>query len=113
MKKSDILSLSIYVQYCSDWHAFVSEIEVVSVTSVIQLFVVINEKHGIFDCMFLVWFGKERASDSLHSGRLEPCMQVSIRVRIDCYAQPTLLVIKSDHDLINRGVIRVLTRFWL
>jgi len=40
-------------------------------------------------------------------------MNQTVHFRIDSSVQPILVTVESNHRLINRNVIRTLSRFWL
>jgi hypothetical protein len=69
----------------------------------------INEKHSLLDIMFLSEFSEKRMSKNLGCGWLKRCLEQFVRVRINCRVQLVLLVIESDHGLVNRNVVRTLS----
>jgi hypothetical protein len=54
---------------------FISEIEAVSLTGVFQRCSAIDEKHSVFNVVFLAEFGKERVSENVCSGRFKLCVE--------------------------------------
>ena len=111
---------------------FVSEIEAVAVTGVVEWCRAIDEKHGVnesqsdsfanqkpavsgdvLDVVFLAEFREERVSDHVRSGRFKLCMEQFVRIGIDSGVQPVLLVVELDHGFIDRDVIRIPSGFGL
>jgi len=67
---------------------------------------VIDEKHSIFDVMFLAEFPEKPLSQCGRSRRIQPHMQEFVRSRIDGSVQPELLAVDADHGLVNSDLIR-------
>lgn len=55
--------------------SFVSEIEAMPLTGVVQRLIAIDEKHGVIDVVFLAQFREERTCDDFDSSRLKLCME--------------------------------------
>jgi hypothetical protein len=54
--------------------AFASEIEAMATASVVQWVRAINEKHCVFNIVFLTQFTEKRVSDNVLSRRFKLCM---------------------------------------
>ena len=67
---------------------FVSEIEAMPVASFLQWGGVIDEKHGVFDVVFLAEFAEKDLCESVCSGRFELCVEEFVRLGIDSGVQP-------------------------
>jgi len=91
----------------------VSEIESMSLTGVFQRCGPIDKKHGVINVVFLAELGKKCMGENICSRWFKLCIEQFIRFRVDSGVQPILLVVESDHRLINHNVIRILSRLWL
>ena len=78
-----------------------------------EMLCVIDEKHGIFNVVFLTNFSKKLLRQSRCSRCKQPYMQEFVRFGIDGSVQPKLLSIDSDHDSVERYVIRIRVVGWL
>ncbi|GAA0307665.1 hypothetical protein GCM10009066_21650 [Halarchaeum salinum] len=67
---------------------------------------VINEKHGVFDVVFLTKLSQKLLCECCRSCRKQPQMQKFVRFWIDGSVQPELLTVDPDHCLVERDVIR-------
>jgi len=67
---------------------------------------VIDEKHGVFDVVFLTKLPQKLLCQCRRSRRKKPHMEESVRLWIDSGVQPELLTVDSDHRLVERDVIR-------
>jgi len=67
----------------------------------------VNEKDRVVDEMFLTEFRKEHPGQRLYSRRIKPHMEQAIGVGIDSSVQPISIIIKLNHSLIDRNVIRL------
>jgi len=63
--------------------------------------------------VFVTEISEKPICESVIRRRLKLCMKQIVRFRIDSSVQPILFVVKPNHSLINRDVIRAPTRFWL
>jgi hypothetical protein len=70
------------------------------------MFRVIDEKHGVFDVVFLAEFSQEAFGHDGRSRREQPYMQEFVGIGIDGGGQPELLAVDADHRLGERDVIR-------
>ncbi len=73
----------------------------------------IDEKHGVFDIVFLREFLQKSFSQRGRSRRERPHMENSVRFRIDCSVQPIPVIIDLNHGLVERNVIRSRVSCWL
>jgi hypothetical protein len=73
----------------------------------------IDEKHGVGDVVFLGEFRQKRMSKDLCCRRFNLRMEQFVCLGIDGGRQLILLIVESDHRLVNRNVIRTLTSFGL
>ena len=111
---------------------FVSEIEAMAVTGVVEWCRAVDEKHGgneslcdsfanqkpavsgdVLNVVFLPEFREERVSDHVRSGLFKLRMEQFVGLRIDCSVQPVLLIIESNHRFINHDAIRTPSCFRL
>jgi len=67
---------------------------------------IIDEKHRVFDIVFLTKLLEKLLCQCRCSRCIEPYMQEFVCVRIDSSIQPILLAVDSDHRLVKRNVIR-------
>ena len=61
--------------------------------------------------MFVTEISEKSICESVICRRLKLCMKQIVRFRIDSSVQPILFILKSNHGLIDRNVIRAPTRF--
>jgi hypothetical protein len=66
----------------------------------------INEKHGIFDIVFLPKLSKEYFGKIGCCGRKQPKLKQFVRVRISSSVQPVLLIVDANYGLVDRNLIR-------
>ena len=93
--------------------SFVSEIEVMSSTGSLEWSCAINENDRVIYVVFLAEICEKLICDRIVSCRLKLCVKQIVRFRIDSSVQPILFIVKSNHRLINRNVIRASPRLWL
>jgi hypothetical protein len=89
--------------------AFVLKSEPCSLECSLEVCRAVDEKHGILDIVFLAEFLEEAVSQRDCRGRKQPHMEDFICVGIDGGVQPELLVVDSNHGLVDRDVIRIRT----
>ena len=75
--------------------------------------IAINKKISIVDVVFFLKLTKERTCDYLVSGWFELRKQQIVCDRIDRRVQSVSFIVQSNHGLVNRNLIRILSRFWL
>jgi hypothetical protein len=73
----------------------------------------INEKHSIYDFMFLLQFLQELLCQEDGSHWKQPNAGKFVRSRINSGVQPGSLVVELNHGFVDRDVIRALPGFWL
>lgn len=66
----------------------------------------VDEKHGIFDVVFLAEFSEKVFGESGCRGNKQPEMELFVRVWISSGVQPKLLVVDANHCVVNRNLIR-------
>jgi hypothetical protein len=93
--------------------AFVWKSESCSLECSLEVCRAIDEKHGVIDIVFLAEFLQEVFSQYGCRGRKQPKMKDFVCVRIDSGVQPELLVVDSNHSLVDRDVVRARTVDWL
>ena len=86
--------------------SFVSKSGPVSVECRFQPRHRIDEKHGVFDVVFLPKFVEKLLGGCCCSCRNVPQMEKFVRLGIDGGVQPELLTFDSDHGLVDRDAIR-------
>ena len=84
----------------------VAAIEAMSAAGLVQRRRPVEEERSITNVVLLPEFGEEIVSKSVVSGCFKVYMQQFVRMGIDRSAQPTALVIESDHGLGDHDVIR-------
>ena len=67
---------------------------------------IIGQNYCLGDRHVLLQFPQEQYDRSRRSGRRDPSVQKFVRLRIDGSVQPATFVIRLDHRLVNRDVIR-------
>jgi len=67
---------------------------------------VIDEKHGVFEIVFLTKLLQKLLCQCRRCRGKQPNMQELVRFWIDSSVQPELLAIDLDHRLVKRNVIR-------
>jgi len=73
----------------------------------------IDEKHGVFNIVFLAEFLEEYLDECGRGRRKQPHVKQVICCRISGDVQPVLLVVDPNHGFVERDVIRGLTRVGL
>jgi len=68
---------------------------------------IINEKHSIFNIVFLTKLSKKLLRQSCYSRCKEPYTREFVRSWINSGVQPKLLFINSDHRPVECDVIRI------
>ncbi len=59
--------------------------------------------------MFVTEFSEKPIRESVICRRIKLCMEQIVRFRNDSSVQPILFIVKLNHSLINRNVIRAST----
>ncbi len=87
---------------------FVSKSEPRSTECSLEMFCSIDEKHGMIEVMFLSEFLQKSFCQRGRSRRIQPYVEDVVRFRIDSSVQPIPMVVKLNHCLVERDVIRLL-----
>ena len=77
------------------------------------MFCSIDETHSIVEVMFLTKFLQKPFRQCGRSRRIQPRMQNFVRFWLDSSVQPIAMVVKLNHRLVKRDVIRLLVIRWL
>jgi hypothetical protein len=87
--------------------------EASSVKCSLEMLGAIDEKHGVFDIVFLTEFREEHLGQRSRGGRKQAEMKQIVCLGIASGVQPVLLVVDPNHRLVERDLIRTLTRVGL
>jgi len=86
----------------------VLESEAVTAERLLKPWCAIDEKHGIFDVVFLAEFTEENLGNTEVLRRTKFHVEEFVCLGIDSGVQPVALVVDLDHGFVDRNVIRAL-----
>ena len=86
--------------------AFGLKLEPCSVQCSLKMVRAIDEKHGVFDIVFLAKLAEKYLGKSRCRGGKQPQMEQLVCLWISSNVQPVLLIVDGNHCLISHNLIR-------